>query len=116
MKTFKPAFLGRVSVVPYLPLSDATLRRIVELQLGRIRRRVEEAYRAKFDYSPELVQSVAARCTEVDTGARNIDHILSRSMLPEISAEILSRMADGRPIQSVFVSVSEQGKFQYQIA
>jgi type VI secretion system protein VasG len=115
LKAFKPAFLGRLTVVPFFPLTDEALRRIVELQLGRIRRRVEDTYRATFAYSPEMVSSVAARCTEVDTGARNIDHILSHSLLPEISARFLSRMAEGNPIKSVFVSMSAQGEFEYRI-
>ena len=107
MKSFKPAFLGRIVIVPYFPLGDATMGRIVELQLGRIRRRVEENHRAKFTYAPELVSGIATRCKEVDTGARNVDHILTRSFLPEISAEFLSRMADGQAIQSVHVSMAQ---------
>ena len=116
MKSFKPAFLGRIVIVPYFPLGDATMGRIVELQLGRIRRRVEENHRAKFTYDPELVSGIAKRCTEVDTGARNVDHILTRSLLPEMSAEFLSRMADGQAIESVHVSMAEDGKFQYKFA
>jgi type VI secretion system protein VasG len=116
MKSFKPAFLGRIVIVPYFPLGDATMGRIVELQLDRIRRRVEENHRAKFTYDPGLVSGIAKRCTEVDTGARNVDHILTRSLLPEMSAEFLSRMADGQAIESVHVSMSEDGAFKYQFA
>ena len=116
LKTFKPAFLGRVTLVPYFPLTDDVLRRIVELQLGRIRRRVEENYRATFDYDPELVAGIAGRCTEVDSGARNVDHILSRTLLPEMSAEFLARMADDEPISAVHVSLGPDGKFQYQFS
>jgi type VI secretion system protein VasG len=116
MKSFKPAFLGRIVIVPYFPLGDATMGRIVELQLDRIRRRVEENHRAKFTYDPGLVSGIAKRCTEVDTGARNVDHILTRTLLPEMSAEFLSRMADGQTIQSVHVSMAEDGKFKYQFA
>jgi len=68
LKTFKPAFLGRLTMVPYFPLSDVTMRKIVELQLGRIRRRVAENHRAEFAYGPELVAGIAARCTEVESG------------------------------------------------
>jgi type VI secretion system protein VasG len=114
MKSFKPAFLGRVVIVPYFPLGDDTMKQIVELQLGRIRRRVEENHRAKFTYDPELVAGIAHRCTEVDTGARNVDHILTRSLLPEMSAEFLGRMADGQTIESVHVSMAEDGKFHYR--
>jgi type VI secretion system protein VasG len=115
LKVFKPAFLGRVTVVPYFPLSDSVMRTIIELQLGRVRRRVETNYRAKFSYSPELVASIAERCKEVDTGARNVDHILTRSLLPEMAAEFLGRMAAGGTIGAVNVSVGPGGAFQYEI-
>jgi len=115
LKTFKPAFLGRLKVVPYFPLSDETMRMIVELQLGRIGRRIHDAYAAEFDYAAEVVSSVAARCTEVDTGARNVDHVLTRTLLPELSAEFLAYMADGKAIRRVHVSVNDDGLFQYEI-
>jgi type VI secretion system protein VasG len=115
LKLFKPAFLGRVIVVPYFPLSDAVMRTIIELQLGRIRKRVEESYRAKFSYSPELVAGIADRCKEVESGARNVDHILTRSLLPELAAEFLDRMALGQAITSVHVSVDGSGAFRYEI-
>ena len=115
LKVFKPAFLGRIQVVPFYPLTDEVMRRIVELQLGRIRRRVEGTYRASFQYTPDLVGAVAARCTEVDTGARNIDHILSHSLLPELSEHFLARMAEGHPIKSVCVSMSPKGEFEYRV-
>lgn len=115
LKTFKPAFLGRVTIVPYFPLGDEVMKGIVELQLGRIRRRVEEHYRAKFTYAPEVVAGIVERCKEVDSGARNIDHILTGTMLPELSAEFLSRMAQGLPITGVHVTLSPEGTFQYGI-
>jgi type VI secretion system protein VasG len=115
LKYFKPAFLGRVTVIPYFPLADDVMRKIIELQLGRVRRRVEEAYRARFSYSPELVSSIAERCKEVDTGARNVDHILTRSLLPEMSAEFLGRMASGIKISAVHVTVDKAGAFRYDI-
>jgi type VI secretion system protein VasG len=115
LKSFKPAFLGRVSVVPYFPLADDVMRQIIELQLGRIKRRVKENYKATFRYTPELVANIAQRCNEVDSGARNIDHILTRSLLPELSAEFLNRMASGESIQDVEISVDAQGAFKYAI-
>jgi type VI secretion system protein VasG len=116
LNTFKPAFLGRLQVVPYYPLSDAVMRRIIELKLGRIARRVRENYRADFRYTAELVEQIAKRCTEVDTGARNVDHILTKTLLPEMSAEFLSRLAQGQTISSVEVAVDDRGVFQYQIS
>ncbi len=115
MKTFKPAFLGRLKVVPYFPLSDDVMRKIVVLQLQRIAQRVRESYGAAFDYDAEIVASVAERCTEVDTGARNIDHILTRTLLPDLSAAFLARMAEGQSIEHVHVALGENGTFRYDI-
>lgn len=116
LKTFKPAFLGRVNVVPYFPLADDVMRKIIELQLGRISRRVRDNYRAAFTYSPELVGHIAERCKEVHTGGRNVDHILTRTLLPELSAEFLGRMAKGEPITAVHVSLASGGGFQYDVS
>jgi type VI secretion system protein VasG len=116
LKVFKPAFLGRVNVIPYYPLSDEVMRTIIELQLGRIRRRVEENYRAKFSYASEVVGHIAERCREVDTGARNVDHILTRTLLPELAAEFLGRMAAGEKVRSVHVGLGPEGTFRYDIA
>lgn len=69
LKTFKPAFLGRLTIIPYYPLSDEVLKTIVRLKLGKIESRVRDYYRADFSYSPTLVETIASRCTEVDTGA-----------------------------------------------
>ena len=113
LKIFKPAFLGRVTLVPYLPLSDAVIRQIAVLQLGRIGRRLRDAYRAEFDYAPELVDAITQRCTESSSGARAIEHILSRSLLPELSAAILGRLADGAAIGRVRAGIDASGSFQY---
>jgi type VI secretion system protein VasG len=115
LKHFKPAFLGRVTLVPYLPLSDAIIREIVELQLGRIRQRVYDSYRADFQYDPALIEAVAARCTETASGARNVEKILSRTLLPELSGEVLARLAEGRPVASVRVALDAAGSFSYAL-
>jgi type VI secretion system protein VasG len=115
MKSFKPAFLGRVNLVPYFPLSPAIIRQIVELQLGRISRRVQESYGAKFAWDKELADVIASRCTETSSGARNVEKILSRTLLPELSAEVLSRLAEGVTINAVTVGVDTAGSFQYHI-
>jgi type VI secretion system protein VasG len=115
MKYFKPAFLGRVTLVPYFPLPEDVIRRIVGLQLGRIARRVRDAYRAEFDYEPELVETIAARCTESSSGARNVENILSRTLLPELSAEVLARLAEGNAITRVSVGMSPSGSFRYTL-
>jgi type VI secretion system protein VasG len=115
MKVFKPAFLGRVTLVPYFPLAPDIIKQIVELQLNRVRRRVQEAYGAKFAWDKSLVQTIAERCTETSSGARNVEKILSRTLLPELSAEVLSRLAEGATITGVTVGVDTAGSFQYHI-
>ena len=115
MKTFKPAFLGRVTLVPYFPLAPDIIRKIVGLQLNRVRRRVKESYGARFDWDDTLVETIAARCTETSSGARNVEKILSRTLLPELSAEVLSRLAEGNAIDTITVGVDAAGSFQYSI-
>jgi type VI secretion system protein VasG len=112
-KVFKPALLGRMVVVPYYPISDEVMREIIKLQLGRIKRRLEDNHGADFTYDETVIAEVASRCKEVESGGRNVDHILTRSLLPEMSGEFLSRMATGQLISSVHVSVGEDGKFKY---
>jgi len=116
LKVFKPAFLGRLIAVPYYPITDDAMRKIIELQLGRIRTRLQENNRAQFSYDDALVTAIAQRCTEVESGARNVDHILTRTLLPEISGEFLARMAEGQAIAKVHVSVDGGGGFQYEIS
>jgi len=115
LKVFKPAFLGRINIVPYFPLGDEVLKNIIKLKLNHVKRRVMENYKASFDYAPEVVTTIASRCTEVETGARNIDHIINHTLLPEMSAEFLSRMAEGKTISSVKIGVDKDGKFEYVI-
>jgi type VI secretion system protein VasG len=112
---FKPAFLGRLIVVPYFPIFDSVMREIIRLQLDRIGRRMRANHNADFTYTEELVDCIARRCVEVESGARNVDHILTRSLLPEISQEILTRMAQGLNLSRAHVSVDEQGQFQYTL-
>jgi type VI secretion system protein VasG len=114
-KVFKPAFLGRVTLVPYFPLPEDIIRKIVVLQLDRIGRRVHDAYGAAFDYDPALVETIAARCTESASGARNVENILSRTLLPELSAEVLARLAEGKTIERISVAIGTSGSFRYTL-
>jgi type VI secretion system protein VasG len=116
LRAFPAALLGRMSVIPYFPIDDEALRRIVRLQLDRIGRRMRENHRAEFAYSDEVVEHIAGRCREVESGARNVDHILSRTLLPELSGEFLSRLAAGTPATRVEVAVGDGGSFRYDIA
>ncbi len=113
-KFFKPAFLGRVTLVPYLPLSDVLLRQIVELQLKQIQQRVFEHYAAKLTYAEDVASHIAVRCKEVHTGARTIDHLLTSSLLPELSVYFLTQLAEERKINSVQISLNEQQRFVYE--
>jgi type VI secretion system protein VasG len=116
MKYFRPAFLGRVTLVPYFPLSDAVIRQIVDLQLARIRGRVWDSYRAAFDYDESVAETIAARCKESSSGARNIENILSRTLLPELSAEVLARLGEGLSISRVTVVTNPTGSFGYTVS
>ncbi|MCI0718846.1 MAG: type VI secretion system ATPase TssH [Acidobacteria bacterium] len=116
IKVFKPALLGRMVVVPYYPISDSVMRQIIKLQLGRIGKRLQENHGAEFSYDQSVIAEIASRCKEVESGARNVDHILTRTLLPEMSGEFLSRMASAQAISRVRVSVDPAGKFQYEIA
>jgi type VI secretion system protein VasG len=115
-KVFKPALLGRLTVVPYFPLSDEVIRQIVTLQLRRIGERMRENHRAMFSYDDALVTTIAGRCKEVQSGARNVDHILTGTLLPEISRQFLAHMAEGQPVHRAHVSVDKDGKFVYEIS
>jgi type VI secretion system protein VasG len=114
-KVFKPAFLGRMKVIPYFPLPDRILADIIGLKLERIKKRIEINHKAIFSYSDDVIDAVLARCTEVDSGARNVDHILNGTMLPEIAETVLARMAEGRPVRNVKIAVTKESKFSYKI-
>jgi type VI secretion system protein VasG len=116
LKTFKPAFLGRLDLVPYYPLTGEVMKQIVELKLGKIRTRIRDNYRADFSYTPELVQEITDRCQEVETGARNIDHILTRTLLPELAQQFLARTARGEGVAEVNLSIDTEGGFIYKIS
>jgi type VI secretion system protein VasG len=86
------------------------------LKLSKIKRRIAQNHGARFEYGSDLVDGVAARCTEVDSGARNVDNILNGTLLPEISEAVLARMASGEPIERVSVSIGGAGDFEYAVS
>jgi type VI secretion system protein VasG len=112
-KTFKPAFLGRLVIVPYFPIRDQALRLIVRLKLGKIQRRLQETHRIAMTYEEALVEAVASRCTEVESGARNVDNILTNTLLPDISRRLLASFAGGEKPERIEVKVGEDGSFNY---
>ncbi len=111
LRHFKPALLGRLVIVPYYPLSDEVIRKIVQLKMVRIQERFRNNHRVDLTYSEDLVAEIAARCTEVDTGARNVDHILTQVLLPEMSREMLRRMAVGQAPTAVHLDIDAEGGF-----
>jgi len=115
LQRFKPAFLGRMKVVPYYPLGDDVLAGIIALKLGRIRDRVEAGHKARFEWTPAVAEAILARCTEVDSGARNVDHIVNGTLLPAVAGAVLEHMAEGRPIVRVKVSTAKGGNFRYKV-
>ncbi|MBX9603054.1 MAG: type VI secretion system ATPase TssH [Bryobacteraceae bacterium] len=112
-KIFKPAFLGRLVVIPYFPVRDEALRQIVRLKLGKIKRRLMENHKIDFTWDDAMVQEVANRCTEVESGARNVDNILTNTLLPDISRTLLSKMAAGEKMTTLTVSVGADSTFVY---
>ena len=104
-QTFKPAFLGRLSVVPYYPISDEAMRTIVELKLKKVGQRLLRNHGAALNYDKGLLDLIVSRCTEVDSGARDADAIISGTVLAELSGEVLARMATGKSVQSVALKV-----------
>jgi len=112
LKVFPAALLGRLVVIPYYPLSDAMLRSIIRLQLSRIQNRVSENRDIAFSYDDSVVDLIASRCTELESGGRMVDAILTQTLLPEISRELLNRLMEGMPPQKVGVTVKD-GSFAY---
>jgi type VI secretion system protein VasG len=112
LKVFPPALLGRLVVIPYYPLNDEMIGAIARLQLKRIERRIRENHKLPFTYDDEVVKLIVSRCTELESGGRMIDAILTNTVLPRISEEFLRRMMEGKAIEQVRVTVSG-GDFAY---
>jgi type VI secretion system protein VasG len=112
-RIFKPAFLGRMVVVPYYPIRDEALKRIIILKLDKITRRLLETHRLELTYDEALIDTIADRCTEVESGARNVDNILTNTLLPEMSRKLLRNMVNGSVLSSMRVGVAEDGSFSY---
>ena len=115
LQKFKPAFLGRTNVIAYYPLDDEDLVEICKINMRRIEKRVKEHYGASFSYDDDVLINIVARCQESDTGARNIEVILNRTLLPSLASECLDRMAKGEEVKAIHVAATEEGDFQYQI-
>jgi type VI secretion system protein VasG len=113
LKVFPPALLGRIVTIPYYPLFDEVLKKIIRLQLGRIQKRVKQNHKVPLTFDEKVIDLVASRCTEVESGGRMVDAILTQSLLPAMSGEFLKRLMSGNPVERVEVTV-ENGEFAYK--
>lgn len=113
-KQFKPAFIGRMRIVPYFPLHDELLVRIIKHKLGKIVARIEKQYATKVQYSDDLIELLLSRCTEVDSGARNVDNILNSTVLPALATEILVALAEHK-LPKLIVIDTKDDEITYQL-
>ncbi|MDR3392654.1 MAG: type VI secretion system ATPase TssH [Sulfuriferula sp.] len=116
VKVFKPAFIGRLQVIPFYPIDDNDLAEIIRLKLRHVVDRMAAQHQIRLDYHDSVVDTVLNRCTEVDSGARNVDSILNGSLLPELAEHLLTRMAEGKQIARIKVSSLKSGQFKYQMS
>jgi type VI secretion system protein VasG len=116
LRHFSAAFLGRLVIVPYLPLRDSDIVEVVGLKLAAVQQRFWEQHEADLTYADDVIETIARRCTEVDSGARNIDSIISHALLPGLSTEILERMAQSRQFSAVHIETVDDGGFGYRFA
>ncbi|MEG2816144.1 MAG: type VI secretion system ATPase TssH [Comamonas sp.] len=116
LKAFSPAFLGRLTLIPYYHLGDAQIRAIVRLKLRKLALRFTQNHRCVFGWDPEVEDVLTARCTEVDSGARNIDHLLAHTVLPELSRQVLERMAVSEPFDTAHMAVGHDGTFSFHFS
>jgi type VI secretion system protein VasG len=114
VRQFSPAFLGRLAIIPYYPLGDAQIQTIVDLKLHKLAERFAMNHHTDFSWADAVPRAIAARCTEVDSGARNVDHILSHSVLPELSRQVLERISMGNPFSEVHMEVDAHGDFCFR--
>jgi type VI secretion system protein VasG len=106
LQTFPAALLGRMVVIPYYPLSDEMLGNIVRLQLSRVEQRVRQRYAVPFSYDASVVELISSRCTELESGGRAIDAVLTNTLLPQVSRELLLRTLDGKSVERVAIGTA----------
>ena len=113
---FKPAFLGRITLVPYYPLTDKVIQKIADLKLNKVKKRIQTGYDAVVEIDESVSAEIAARCSEVESGARNIDKIVNQNLLPELSSQILQRMADNESVSLVKIGLDENKQFSISVS
>ncbi len=115
-KHFQPALLARMSIVPYAPIAADAMAGITELKLGKLARRIEATHGLRTKFGPALIASIAQRCTEAETGARNIDHILRGSLMPAMASALLSRMEELDALRALDVSLTPLGEWTFSFS
>lgn len=116
LQHFKSAFMGRANTIAFYPLDDENLMKIAAINLRKIEKRVVANYGAEFSYDEDVLINIVARCQESDTGARNIETILNRTLLPSLASECLNKMAQDEPVKKVHIGATEEGDFTYQLS
>ena len=114
-KVFKPAFLGRMVIIPYYPVRDENMKKIIRLKLGKIQKRIMENHKIALVCGEDLIDEVSKRCTEVESGARNVDNILTNTLLPDMSRTILGTMMAGEKVAKITVTVGPDSNFVYDV-
>jgi type VI secretion system protein VasG len=112
---FRPALLARMTVVPFAPLPRDVLREIVEMKLRGLARRLDESHRIATTFAPELLDALAARCTEAETGARNVEHVIRGSLMPRLSRALLEKLSAGEHPTRVAVGLDPAGDFTVEL-
>ncbi|HVG57806.1 MAG TPA: AAA family ATPase, partial [Hyalangium sp.] len=110
-KHFKPALLARMSVVPYVPIQREILKDIASMKLNSLAGRLHASHRIKTEFAPEVIEEFARRCTDMDAGARNVDHVLRASLMPQLSRELLEQLASGSTPTHLHVGLSPSGEW-----
>lgn len=113
---FKPALLARMTIVPYFPVHSHVMTELTELKLSSIAHRLDHEHKIKLKYDNNVLEQISRRCQEVETGARNIDHIINHNIIPQISNYLLQNLSQEKNYDSLMIHVNEQGSFEYNFA
>jgi type VI secretion system protein VasG len=116
LRQFPAAFLGRLIIVPYRPIADTELLRITGLKLDQLAERVQRNHAARLQWDATVADAIVARCHEVESGARNIDHIITQSLLPELAAEVLAKIAASESFNQVTLGVDQRAGFRVSLS
>ena len=113
---FKPALLARMTIVPYFPVHGHVMTELTELKLERVAHRLHHEHKIKLKYDNNVLEQISRRCQEVETGARNIDHIINHNIIPQLSTYLLQNLSQTSHYDSLMIRVNDQGAFDYKFA